>query len=246
MRNEQNRSVGNILENEGVSNVARFGTCSPEHTFLCRLRVRRSCTATSETLCCIASGPNHADSYPYRMMRADGTAAGSMAASDSQLTQHGASRVPTFLLHVSSGCAPIPCTATMLRVHVSSCLANTVCERVLDGGAGWCGLVGACEWVQHLEARVRFRHGPNLAKQTQLINDQLQRTEDPYHDRQTLIIYRCGEGGVEGEELAFVVQNCAPMNQDLSCGRGSFPFSRTQRVLASKSSRKLTYGLILI
>ena len=55
-------------------------------TFLVRFKALSNRSATVDTLCCIISLPNHCDWYPYRMMRAFGTAEGSMVSSLSQLT----------------------------------------------------------------------------------------------------------------------------------------------------------------
>jgi hypothetical protein len=55
-------------------------------TFLCRFSAVSSLVATFRADCLIASGPNQLDLYPYRIMRALGTAAGSISSSSNQLT----------------------------------------------------------------------------------------------------------------------------------------------------------------
>jgi hypothetical protein len=58
------------------------------------------------------------------MMRACGATAGNMLSSTSQLTHRGSSAVPTFLHQLSSGCAPIPCTATISTGSTASAGAS--------------------------------------------------------------------------------------------------------------------------
>ena len=73
---------------------------------------------TSDTnvfLVSASTGPNHSDLYPKRMIRALGRLRGSNSVSVSQLTQ---SPFLFCIVHVRSGWAPMPCTATMLRVWV--------------------------------------------------------------------------------------------------------------------------------
>jgi len=65
---------------------------------------------------------NHCGSYSYRMIRAFGTTTGNMRSSWSQLTYCAClwSSQPTFLHQVSSGWAPMPWMATILRSRLSA------------------------------------------------------------------------------------------------------------------------------
>jgi hypothetical protein len=84
-------------------------------TFLFRFSADSSRCATVDVVCRIAASPNQCDWYPYRIIRAFGANAGSISSWTSQLTHRGVSFVPTFLHQLSSGWAPIPWIATMLR-----------------------------------------------------------------------------------------------------------------------------------
>lgn len=59
-----------------------------------------------------------------RMMRALGAMAGNIFSSQSHLTHRGSFAVPTFLHQLSSGCAPMPWTATMSMMSAASAGAS--------------------------------------------------------------------------------------------------------------------------
>lgn len=78
VRNEYQRSIHAALL------LSVHYPCPEVHlfpTFRSRLSVTSSLSAVVRADCLIAAGPNQSDLYPYRMMRAFGTTAGSISSS---------------------------------------------------------------------------------------------------------------------------------------------------------------------
>lgn len=95
------------------------------------IKPRNSWSATSDSLCCIASFPSHWDSYPKRSILDCGMALGSMCSSFSQYTSPD--------VQVRSGCAPIPWTASTLSSSASGsyyCFDTMYTPREALAGAG--------------------------------------------------------------------------------------------------------------
>lgn len=130
-------------------------------TFRSRLNTVRSLSAVVRADCLIASGPNQFDLYPYRMIRAFGTTAGSIPSSCNQFTQQGSSLVPQFLLHVSSGCAPSPWTAIMLQA-ISETKQSSQTLRLLDDLLSVFVFRARRRLTQHLRSCIVVGHRSNL------------------------------------------------------------------------------------